>query len=359
MDLSIEANRNSALFNTMQDVLDVYNPLLHKARPTVVNQTKQRIRTPASTWGNNLDRWNGSRTARFNMPRIGSLVDATIKVAFSIPGVEPTDAERALHGDRGYAKTTLTTGGLVNVDGDTNTARGRLDRVYADRLLGLNMIRSYTVSSKSREIFRATGEYLLTRFSQLDDTMKEAVFRSTTPVDILAGSCDDTFYAPQTTYQMAIPLFCFFNEHITNAIDVNFSEEVHIDIEFRAPSELFFYGNLGDLSHVSTQFTAGKQGVLQRTAATGLGLVGQVCWDQSTTTGSSTVVANGTSTAVTIRQTNTTGAAAATGSNPFGTVNIGTVATDADAFDAAIDPSRIVCHGIGTNAAHSRCSQTV
>lgn len=339
MDLSIEANRNSALFNTMQDVLDVYNPLLHKARPTVVNQTKQRIRTPAATWGNNLDRWNGSRTARFNMPRIGSLVDAAIKVAFQIPGSEPSNADRALYGDRGFAKTTLTTGGLVNVDGDTNTARGRLDRVYADRLLGLNMIRSYTVSSKSREIFRATGEYLLTRFSQLDDTMKEAVFRSTTPVDILAGSCDDMFYAPYTTYQMAIPLFCFFNEHITNAIDVNFSEEVHIDIEFRAPSELFFYGNIGDLSQVPTQIASGKQGVNQRTASTGLGGVGQICWDQSTTAGSTYVVSNGTSTAVTIRQTNTTGAAAAAGSARFGTVNVAINNTDDDVFDVHVDPS--------------------
>jgi hypothetical protein len=338
MDLSIEANRNSALFNTMQDVLDVYNPLLHKARPTVVNQTKQRIRTPATTWANNLDRWNGSRTARFNMPRIGSLVDATVKIAFQIPGSEPSAASRQLYGDRGFAKTSLTTGGLVNVDGDTNTARGRLDRVYADRLLGLNMIRSYTVSSKSREIFRATGEYLLTRFSQLDDTMKEAVFRSTTPVDILAGSCDDTFYAPYTTYQMAVPLFCFFNEHVTNAIDVNFSEEVHIDIEFRAPSELFYYGNVGDLSQVQTQIAANKQGEWQRTAATGLGGAGQVCWDQSTTAGSTTVIADGTSTAVTIQQSSIV-AITDPGANRYGTVTVAVNDDDDDAFELPLDPA--------------------
>ena len=337
MDLVIEANRNSALFNTMHDVLDVYNPVLHKARPTVVNQTKSRIRTCAATWANNMDRWNGSRIARFNIPRIGSLVDSTLKVAFRIPGSEPTN--RALYGDRGFAKTTLTTGGLDNTDADTNTARGRLDRVYADRLLGLNMIRSYVVSSKSREIFRATGEYLLTRFSQMDDTMKEAVFRSTTPVDILAGSCDDTFYAPQTTYQMSIPLFCFFNEHITNAIDVNFSEEVHIDIEFRAPSELFYYGNLGDLSQVQTQIASGKQGVHQRTAATGSGGTGQICWDQSTNAGSSTVIADGTSVAVTIQDVNTAATSAGANSNRFGTVNVAVSSTADDDFQSHLEPS--------------------
>ena len=346
MDLSIEANRNSALFNTMQDVLDVYNPLLHKARPTVVNQTKQRIRTPAATWANNLDKWNGSRTARFNMPRIGSLVDATVKVAFSIPGREPTDAERASAGDRGYAKTSVTTGGLLNTDVAGNTARGRLDRVYADRLLGLNMIKSYVVSSKSREIFRATGEYLLTRFSQMDDTMKEAVMRSTTPVDIMSPSPNDTFYAPYTTYQMAIPLFMFFNEHISNAIDVNFAEEVHIDIEFRAPKELFYYGNLGDMSIIPVLAVLGPDtslgGLYQKSSADQTNVI---TWDQSTTGGSSntlggTNLLHGTTTNVTSRTANRTGAATGTGgANRYGTANVSKNAADDDTFDAPIEES--------------------
>jgi hypothetical protein len=339
MDLSIEANRNSALFNTMQDVLDVYNPLLHKARPTVVNQTKQRIRTPASTWGNNLDRWNGSRTARFNMPRIGSLVDATVKVAFSIPGEGPSDAQIRKFGHRGYAHRTLTTGGLINTDTTDNNARGRLDRVYADRLLGLNMIRSYVVSSKSREIFRATGEYLLARFSQMDDTMKEAVMRSTTPVDLMSASVDDTFYAPYTTYQMAIPLFMFFNEHISNAIDVNFSEEVHIDIEFRAPSELFYYGNIGDLNHVPVLAvrTPVQLGGLQQKTATGE-TEGLIAWDQSTSAGS-TNTKSGTTTSITMQNVNDTGACAAAGSNTFGTSTLGSAVTDVDAFTVPIEYS--------------------
>ena len=340
MDLSIEANRNSALFNTMQDVLDVYNPLLHKARPTVVNQTKQRIRTPAATWANNLDRWNGTRTARFNMPRIGSLVDATVKVAFSLPGEEPTLEEYHKYGDRGYAKRTVTTGGLVNTDSTANNARGRLDRVYADRLLGLNMIKSYVVSSKSREIFRATGEYLLARFSQMDDTMKEAVMRSTTPVDIMSASVDDTFYAPYKTYQMAIPLFMFFNEHISNAIDVNFSEEVHIDIEFRAPSELFYYGNIGDMSHIPALavVTPVLKGGLQQKTALGE-TAGRIAWDQSTTRGSSNTK-DGTRTTVTMQTVNRSGAADAAGTITYGTANLGSSSTaDADAFTAPIEYS--------------------
>lgn len=336
MDLAIEANRNSALFNTMQQALDVYNPLLHKARPTVVNQTKQRIRCPAAQWGNTFDRWNGRRSARFNIPRIGSLADASLKIAFQIPGEAATAAERALHGDRGYAKTTLTTGGLVNTDTTANTARGRLDRVYSDRLLGLNMIRSYTISSKSREIFRATGEYLLTRFSQMDDTMKEAVYRATTPVDVMAPGCDNTFYAPATTYQLQVPLFAFFNEHITNALDVNFSEEVHIDIEFRSPTELFYYGNLGDLTKVPSLIGNGEDGYYQRPSTVLTAGIG--CWDQSTTAGS-TANADVTpfdSYAVTIRNTNTTGANAATGSARFGTANMATNSADTDFFDGTI-----------------------
>lgn len=257
MDLVIEANRNSALFNTMQQALDVYNPLLHKARPTIVNQTKHRIPCNPTRWGNTLDTWNGAQSVRFDLPRIGSLVDFTLKCAFRIPGTSATAVQKLSTGDRGFAKTSLTTGGLVNVDHATSyTARGRLDRLYADRLLGFNMIRGYTVSSKSRRIFSATGEYLLCRFSQMDEDMKKSVMDSITPVDPLASDCDKNFYAPATTYTMNIPLFMFFNEHITSALDVNFSEEVHIDIELRPPSELFYYGQLGDLSQAPLFFAA-------------------------------------------------------------------------------------------------------
>lgn len=340
MDLAIEANRNSALFNTMQQVLDVYNPLLHKARPTVVNETKHRIRVNPTRWGNTLDSWNGRRTARFDLPRIGSLVDASVKVAFRIPGNEPaSNAVRAKTGDRGFAKSTLTTGGLDNTNTTSNTARGRLDRVYADRLLGFNMISTYTVSSKSRQIFRGTGEYLLTRFSQMDADMKDSIFASVTPVDVMADS-EDMFYAPATTYQMTIPLFMFFNEHITNALDVNFSEEVHIDIEFRAPSELFYYGNLGDLTQAQAIVASGEDGQFQRTggiiAAPVAGTIGQITWDQSTTAGSSTT--DGTTlAAVTIQNANSTGACAAAGSARFGTANVARNVADNDAFDYATD----------------------
>jgi len=262
MDLAIEANRNSALFNTMQQVLDVYNPLLHKARPTIVNQTKHRIRVNPTRWGNTLDQWNGNQTVRFDLPRIGSLVDFSLRAAFRIPGTEPSDAERKQYGDRGYAKETLKVGDIEHQgyatkdsdEGDTAPeynniqARGRLDRLYADDLLGFNMIRSYTISSKSRRIFSASGEYLLVRFSQMDSDMQENIRTATTPVSVLDGDADNGFYSPATTYLVHIPLFMFFNEHITSALDVNFSEEVHIDIELRSPSELFYYGQLGDMN---------------------------------------------------------------------------------------------------------------
>jgi len=286
MDLAIEANRNSALHNTMQQVLDVYNPLLHKARPTVVNQTKHRIRVNPTRWGNTLDSWNGPRTLRFDLPRIGSLVDFTVKCAFRVPGTSPTDAQRTQNGDRGYAKTTLTLGNITdNTNATTNNSRGRLDRLYADRLLGFNMIQRYTVSSKSRQIFTASGEYLLVRFSQMDADMKQAVMDSITPVDIMSPDCDDMFYAPATTYTMAIPLFMFFNEHITNALDVNFSEEVHIDIELRPPSQLFYYGQLGDLSVVNTYAQAlvgAGMAAIQGYQGAGTGTsAGLICWDQA------------------------------------------------------------------------------
>lgn len=285
MDLAIEANRNSALHNTMQQVLDVYNPLLHKARPTVVNQTKHRIRVNPTRWGNTLDAWNGPRTLRFDLPRIGSLVDFMVKCAFRIPGNAPSAALRLTNGDRGYAKTTLTLGTITdNTNTTTNNARGRLDRLYADRLLGFNMINRYTVSSKSRKIFTASGEYLLVRYSQMDADMKKVIQDSITPVDIMAPDCDDMFYAPGTTYNMSIPLFMFFNEHITSALDVNFSEEVHIDIELRSPSELFYYGQLGDLSAVNVyaiDLEAARpnvQGYVGAGPAEGAGLI---CWDQA------------------------------------------------------------------------------
>lgn len=333
MDLAIEANRNSALFNTMQQALDVYNPLLHKARPTVVNQTKSRIRVQAAQFGNTFTSWNGRRTARFNLPRIGSLYDASLSVAFQIPGVEPTASERHLYGDRGYAKSTLTTGGLNNTQTTSNTARGRLDRVYADNLLGFNMISSYVVSSKSREIFRATGEYLLTRYSQMDNSMKRAVFESVTPVDLLSGNVDDMFYAPYITYQMAIPLFMFFNEHITNALDVNFSEEVHIDVEFRAPSELFYYGNIGDLARVQALTASGLVGHVQNLTRNQQE-IGRIPWDQSTTEGSSWVLStDGSENDAFIRQVRR-GAASigGTGSLTFGTANVAYHTNDVDSF---------------------------
>lgn len=277
MDLAIEANRNSALHNTMQQVLDVYNPLLHKARPTVVNQTKHRIRVNPTRWGNTLDAWNTGRSVRFDLPRIGSLVDFTVKCAFRIPGDAATDPKKLITGDRGFARSSLTVGTLTdNTNAVTNVARGRLDRLYADRLLGFNMIRRYTVSSKSRQIFTASGEYLLVRYSQMDTDMKDAVMKSITPVDPMAD-IEDMFYAPGTTYTMAIPLFMFFNEHITSALDVNFSEEVHIDIELRAPSELFYYGQLGDLTQIPTYVTtllAGSNAYLG-------GTQGTIAWDQS------------------------------------------------------------------------------
>jgi hypothetical protein len=337
MDLAIEANRNSALFNTMQQVLDVYNPLMHKARPTVVNQTKHRIRVQPNSWGNTMQSWSGSRTARFDMPRIGSLVDASLKVAFKIPGNEPTTSQRKLYGNRGLAKTSLTTGGLVNTDSDTlNTARGRLDRIYADRLLGFNMISSYVVSSKSRQIFSGTGEYLLIRFSQLDSDQKEAIFRSISPVDIMASGVEDMFYAPAVSYQMTIPLYMFFNEHITNALDVNFSEEVHIDITFRSPSELFWYGNLGDLNYVPTLKAATKIGSLQTQPGGVIGTDSGVnAWDQSTTAGAR----NHTGTELFTRALNTTGTATTIGTKPFGTANVGTLATDTDVINTGIVPT--------------------
>jgi hypothetical protein len=287
MDLAIESNRNSALFNTMMEVLDVYNPLIHKARPTVVNQTKHRIRVQPTRWGNTMDKWSGQQSVRFDLPRIGSLVDFALKMAFRIPGDAPNPGQRVVTGDRGFAKATLTSGGLVNTDTTGNTARGRLDRLYADRLLGFNMIESYTIMSKSREIFSASGEYLLVRFSTMDDDMKRSIMESITPVDIMSPDVDNTFYSPGVTYVLNIPLFMFFNEHITSALDVNFSEEVHIDIKLRPASHLFYYGQLGDMTQRNTAaqaiFPMGSR--IQAYEDTTLPLTtnaGSATWDQST-----------------------------------------------------------------------------
>ena len=278
MDLQIEANRNSALFNTMQQVLDVYNPLLTKARPTTVNASKHRIQVTPTRYANTFDTWNGQRTVRFDLPRIGSLMDFTLKCAFRLPGVEYTSAQREKYGDKGLSSTTNTAGGLVVTRlAVSDTARGRLDRVYADRLLGFNMIREYTISSKSRRIFTATGEYLLTRFSQMDKDMKEAVLKATTPVDIMSSDPEMAAYYPATTYFMSIPLYMFINEHITSSLDVNFSEEVHIDLVIRSPSELFWYGQLGDTKLWNTPInTQGRYvgGAIQTEAHGSL-------WDQS------------------------------------------------------------------------------
>jgi hypothetical protein len=139
------------------------------------------------------------------------------------------------------------------------------------------MIQEYTVSSKSRQIFRGDAEYLLVRFSQLSSEMKEAVLRATTPVDIMDPDFERMYYSPGKTYLLSIPLFLFFNEHVSNALDVNFSEEVHIDITFRPPSELFFYGNIGDVSRLSAVPTDTDTQSPQDDSAKAA-----VPWDQST-----------------------------------------------------------------------------
>ena len=307
MDLAIEANRNSALFNTMQDVLDVYNPLLHKARPTIVNQTKHRIRVKPTRWANTMSDWNGTQSVRFDLPRIGSLVDFSLKCAFQIPGVAPDEIQRKATGDRGFATETNNSGGLSNSVAGTGSlgkaAAGRLDRVYADRLLGFNMIKQYTVSSKSRQIFTASGEYLLVRFSQMDEDMKKSVMRACTPVDIMDPDVDSMFYSPGISYVMNIPLFMFFNEHITSALDVNFSEEVHIDIEMKPPSQLFYYGQLGDLTQrndlavaYAAQSTASNVQTYSTTANGTTTGAGTVTWDQAIhdQTGGVTAIINAT-----------------------------------------------------------------
>lgn len=337
MDLAIEANRNSALFATMQEVLDVYNPLLHKARPTVVNQTKHRIRVQPSRWSNTMDSWNGARTARYDLPRIGSLYDASVKVSFVIPGEELQVTEKQKYGDIGVAKTTLKRGTITdNTNATTNNARERLNRIYADDLLGLNMIKSYKVMSKSRQIFQASGEYLLQRFSQLDEDHKKSILKSTTPKSVFDG-IDDMYYAPQVTYSVSTPLWMFFNEHITNAMDVNFSEEVHIEIDFRAPSELFYYGNLGNLARVSALMATGEVGQYQQRASSSTYDTGLVAWDQSTTLGSEHWHENtNTRVATTIQQSSSLAAITATGATRFGSANVALSTADDDVFNDRI-----------------------
>lgn len=278
MDLAIEANRNSALFNTMQQVLDVYNPLLHKARPTVVNETKHRIYVQPSSWANTLSTWNGAQSVRFDLPRIGSLTDFSLQCAFRFPGVTPSIEIYNTYGYKGVAKPSIKVGDITdNTNTVTNNARGRLDRIYADRLIGFNMIQRYTVSSKSRRIFTGTGEYLLTRFSQMDEDTKQTITKAITPVNVF-GDMDDSFYSPGIGYNMTIPLFMFFNEHITSALDVNFSEEVHIEFELRPPSSLFYYGQLGNLQRY-TNVSAGIGALQKYTGGS------NISWDQSNTDG--------------------------------------------------------------------------
>ena len=138
----------------MQEALEVYNPLENKARPVTVNQVKHRLNVSPISWGNTMTAWNGRRTATFTLPRIGHLIDASLKLAFRIPGeIVPTTDSSTTGGYRGKANEALKLGTITdNSNAATNNARGRLDRVYADRLLGFNLIQSYTVSSKSREI---------------------------------------------------------------------------------------------------------------------------------------------------------------------------------------------------------------
>lgn len=314
MDLAIEANRNSALHNTMQQALDVYNPLIHKARPTTVNQTKQRIRVNPTGWGNTLDQWAGRRVARFDMPRIGSLYNFGVKLSFKLPGeIDNTTFQKT--GYRGKAATNVTTGNLNNTDTVDNTARGRLDRVYADTLLGFNMVETYVISSKSREIFRGTSEYLLTRFSQMDEDMKKVVEKAVTPVNLMSDNVDDMFYSPGVQYELSLPLFMFFNEHITQSLDVAFSEEVHIDITIRSPDQLFYYGNLGDLQFLDTTLAAET---VQRYPNNSI--TGQFAWDQSTTESSYSSDGTAVGTTWTIDGTNATAVAR------FGTANCGKAA---------------------------------
>ena len=337
-DLVVEANNNSALFNTMQQALDVYNPLMHKARPTIVNQSKHRFRVQPTSWGNTMNSWSGSRMASFPIPRIASLTGFNLKVAFRIPGDEPTATERTLYGNRGKAKTSLTRGTITNnKNEDANNARGRLDRVYADSLLGFTMIQKYSIVSKSRTIFTGTGEYLLVRFSQLDESQKLNVSRSITPVEVMSPNPEDAFYAPATTYEMAIPLFTFIEEHISNSLDVNFTEDVRIEITFKAPSELFYYGQLGDLNYVPALKAAGKVGHYQLPQHGVLGEdSGLYAWDQSTTGGSRSANDHLT------KQQASTFAITAAGTERFGTANIGNNVVDADVFASPIETANSV-----------------
>lgn len=254
MDIGIEANRNSALFATMQEVLDVVNPLVKKARPTVVNEMKHNIPVQPTRWGMTLSDWNGQQTLRFDVPRIGPLLDFNVSIAFRIPGVEVNHTVvTAVTGTRGMATTTVKTGGLNNDPTSTAySARGRLDRVYADVLLGFNMIKEYSVNSKSKEIFKASGDYLLMRFNQLDAVRQDMILKATTPILQKAqNSRGDLFYQPAVTYKVDIPLWMFFNEHTSHALDVDFSEQVDIQLTLKPPSEIFWYGQLGSVQAIT------------------------------------------------------------------------------------------------------------
>jgi len=364
MNLVCEANRNSALFSTMQNVLEVVNPLVTKERPTVVNESKEKIQVQPSNWGNTWSDWNGSQTLTFDIPRMGPMTNFNLSVAFKLPGEVYTTGQYNGPGSvnryMGMADPLLTTGNLINTNDGNNTARGRLDRVYADHLLGFNMIQSYKVLSKTKEIFSAPGEYLLLRFNQLPTDVKDAVYNAITPVRHDQGP-DKGYYGPGITYLMKIPLWFFFNEHISHAIDVNFTESVRIEIKLRQPQDLFWYGNLGSLQFLSDTAI----GQLGDTVA--LQYVGNIAarkfitWDQSTTQGSRCTVKGAATFDVTTQVTrnntcidedevNATGREIGTNAyaDEFGTVNVGGNANSytnvsgvvtPSAFQSTIDPT--------------------
>lgn len=339
MSFQIEANRNSALFQTMQQVLEVYNPLVNLARPTVVNCAKQNFTVQPIRWGQTLSDWNGRQVLNFSIPRIGPLIDFNLNCVFKIPGVSPTNDDTiATMGFKGYAKTTLTTGGLDNTDTVTNTARGRLNRVYADDLLGLNMISEYTINSKSRQLFHGTREYLLVRYNRLDEQRKKIIRAATTPRScVYFSSMEDTYYSPGVTYSMDIPLWMMFNEAISSALDVDFAEEVTISVTLCPPSELFYYGNIGDL-----RFNGSNAKVFpQYTDAAGVGQLGLVPWDQSTTIGSAGTLRGGNSktlVSISAQQLNAgVTNSAYNGALSFGTASMGTTTGVADdSFDSGV-----------------------
>ena len=340
MNLVCEANRNSALFSTMQNVLEVVNPLVTKERPTVVNESKEKIQVQPSNWGNTWSKWNGAQTLTFDIPRMGPMTNFNVSVAFKLPGkVEDTsDLSRDFSAAMfmGMADPELKTGGLDNTNTTANTARGRLDRVYSDELIGFNMIESYRVLSKTKEIFSAPGEYLLLRYNQLPTDVKEAIFKAITPVRHDRGP-EEGYYGPGLTYIVRIPLWFFFNEHISHAIDVNFTEAVRIEIRLRSPSELFWYGNLGCGQFLSRDIVEDDSTIWHLQFLASATSRGFITWDQSTTTGSKATIQGSDyfymTTPVFVGDTQldyevATTAGRLKGVTRFGTVNVGMLPTN-------------------------------